>query len=410
MNYLILIRFGDLTLKGKNKKYFIDSLYSDCRERLKEYNTILEKHHDRFYLSTNEDFNVIKNILNKIPGIKSFSRVYKVESNIDEINKLSVDLLEKSIKSNTTFKVETKRSNKKFPLTSMDVSKEVSRFILKNNNLNKYLTVDVHNPKILLNINVKDNYTYLYFDNEKGLNGFPSNTMGKGLLLISGGIDSPVAGFLSIKQGIELELIHFESTPMTSIESAQKVIDLTKKLALYAKKQRIKLHLVPFKNIHEELLLKINQSYNINIMRRTMYKIASIIADKNNIIPLINGESLGQVASQTLESMNTINNVTNKVVLRPLITYDKEDIIKISRQIDTYGISIKPFEDCCTIYVPKNPVIKPKIEDSLLEESKINLDELINEAVEKTISIYIDKNSSLDLTLEGFEVSEILGK
>jgi thiamine biosynthesis protein ThiI len=240
------------------------------------------------------------------------------------------------------------------------------------------------------------------------MGGYPVGVAGKGLLMLSGGIDSPVAGYLAMKQGVEIECIHFESTPLTSIESAQKVVDLVKKLAKYAPNNKINVHMVPFKELHMALLDNVPESYNITIMRRMMYRIATKLAKKKGCLCIINGESVGQVASQTLASMYTINSVTSFPILRPLCTYDKQDIIKISRQIDCYDLSIKPFEDCCTVYVPKNPVIKPRLRDALYYESKGDFDSLVEEAAMNTKRILITKDSDIDLSLLGFTVSEAL--
>ena len=240
------------------------------------------------------------------------------------------------------------------------------------------------------------------------MGGFPVGVAGKGLLMLSGGIDSPVAGYLAMKQGVEIECVHFESTPLTSIESAQKVVDLVKKMAKYAPKNRIKIHFVPFKELHMALLDNVPESYNITIMRRMMYRITSKLCEKFGALCIVNGESVGQVASQTLGSMNTINSVTCTPIIRPVVTYDKNQIIKIARMIDTYDISIKPFEDCCTVYVPKSPATAPTIEKSVLFEKSFDYETLVNEAVENVKTISIDVDSDLDLSFLGLEVRNVL--
>ena len=272
----------------------------------------------------------------------------------------------------------------------------------------KNLHVDVHNPEETLYIELRNKDTYLYLKDIKGMGGFPVGVAGKGLLMLSGGIDSPVAGFLAMKQGVEIECVHFESTPLTSIESAQKVIDLVKKMAKYAPKNRIKIHFVPFKELHMALLENVPESYNITIMRRMMYRITSKLCEKFGALCIVNGESVGQVASQTLGSMNTINSVTNVPVIRPVVTYDKNEIIKISRMIDTYDISIKPFEDCCTVYVPKSPATAPTIEKSELFEKAFDYASLVELACENTKTISIDTESDLDLSFLGLEVRNVL--
>ena len=401
----ILVRFGDSTLKGKNKKDFLNRIYNLTRNKLEGLNVTLEKKHDRLFVILNDTkYEDVVERLNLVSGVHSYSPVVKCESDIEVIKETALKLIQETVKEPTTYKVETKRANKQFSLTSQEVSLAVGGYVLKN--YDQYLKVDVHNPKTVLHIDVKDQYTYIYTIVIKGLGGFPTGILGKGLLMISGGIDSPVAGFLSMKQGIEVECIHFESTPLTSIESAQKVIDLVKKMAKYSYNNKIKLHLVPFMNLHQELLSKVPESYNITIMRRLMYRIAEKVAQKNDCVVLINGESVGQVASQTLHSMQVVNNVTNMPVLRPLVTYDKNEIVNISKKIDTFNISIKPFEDCCTVYVPKSPVTKPHLDKAIQYEEKIDIETEVNKCVENTISVKIESNSDLDITLLGLEVKE----
>ena len=384
----ILVRFGDLTLKGKNQKVFLRSLYKLMATKMEGLNIEVEYQHDRIFIHLlDEDVNKVIERLNLVSGISSYSLVVKCSDDLNDIKTTSLSLMKEMVKKPTTFKVSTKRSNKNYPIHSMDVTKHVSGYVLSNH---KDLSVDVHNPEVELNIEIRRDACYLYNTHIKALGGFPVGVAGKGLLMLSGGIDSPVAGFLAMKQGVEIECVHFESTPLTSIESAQKVIDLVKKMAKYAPNNKINLHLVPFKELHMALLDNIPESYNITIMRRMMYRIATELAKRNNCLCLINGESVGQVASQTLGSMQTINAVTNYPILRPLCTYDKTDIISISRMIDCFELSIKPFEDCCTVYVPKAPATNPKIEKAELYESSFDMD------------------SDLDLTFLGLEVREVI--
>ena len=404
----ILVRFGDLTLKGRNRKMFVSRVVNLVKEKLDGLKTTLEITHDRIYVAINgEDTNEIIKRLSYVSGISSYSLVVRVNTTSDmkEIKEAAVNLINEQIKGNVKFKVESKRSDKTFPLTSLEISKEISSYVLKQcHNLH----VDVHNPEETLYIELRNKDTYLYLKDIKGMGGFPVGVAGKGLLMLSGGIDSPVAGYLAMKQGVEIECVHFESTPLTSIESAQKVIDLVKKMAKYAPKNRIKVHFVPFKELHMALLDNVPESYNITIMRRMMYRITSKLCDKFNALCIVNGESVGQVASQTLGSMNTINSVTNVPVIRPVVTYDKNEIIKISRMIDTYDISIKPFEDCCTVYVPKSPATAPTIEKSVLFEKSFDYESLVDLAVENVKTVSIDVNSDLDLSFLGLEVRNVL--
>jgi len=402
----ILIRYGDLTLKGNNKKIFLNRIYQAVRNKFAGTSVSIEKTFDRMYIVlNNESIEDCIERLKTVCGLYSFSPAIKVESKLETIIASSIELLTNKIKQQVTFKVESKRANKNFPMTSPEISKAVSKEILKS--LGEILKVDVHYPEKTLRIDVKNEYTYLYLDELFGLGGFPSGILGKGLLLISGGIDSPVAGFLAMKQGIEVECLHFESTPLTPIESAQKVIDLTSSIAKFSLNNRIKLHMINFQKIHQLIIKEVPEAYMITIMRRLMYKIAALICEKDKISCIVNGESVGQVASQTLESMQVVNEVTNLPVIRPVVTYDKLDIIKIAKNIKTFDISIRPFEDCCTVYVPKSPVTKPTLKRCLEIERKTDFEPLIEEAVQNYKCRYIEKNNKLDLTSEGFIVSDI---
>ncbi|MCK5761864.1 MAG: tRNA 4-thiouridine(8) synthase ThiI [Candidatus Izimaplasma sp.] len=403
----ILVRYGDLTLKGKNKRVFLDRVNSLIREKVNNPNVVYEKKHDRLYILLNgEDHNEIINGLDKVSGLSSYSLVTKTDRDIESIKKKALEVINSEIDNHViTFKVETKRSDKNYPIISPDITKIVAGHVLKNTSM---LVVDVHKPELVLHVEVRLEAAFVYCKKIKGMGGFPVGVAGKGLLMLSGGIDSPVAGYLAMKQGIEIEGLHFESTPLTSIESAQKVIDLTKKLAVYAPHSRIRLHMVPFMELHTALLDYIPEAYNITIMRRMMYRIAEKIALKNNDIILLNGESVGQVASQTLKSMSVINEVVNMPVVRPLSTYDKIDIIKLSKKIDCYNISIKPFEDCCTVYVPKRPTTAPKLDRCIYYESKFDFDALVDKTVENTKVIMISAKDDLDITMLGLVVSEVI--
>ena len=402
----ILVRFGDLTLKGKNQSDFIRQLYKLLDEKLSDLPVEIEKKHDHAYVILNNvNYEDVIERLNLVAGIYSYSLVKKIARDLETLKREALSYVNELITKTTTFKVETKRADKTFNMTSMEVSKVISAYLLKNNS---HLKVDLHNPEFELKIEIKSDGIYIFNGQIRGLGGYPTGIAGKGLLMLSGGIDSPVAGVLAMKQGIKIECIHFESTPLTSIESAQKVIDLVKIMAKYAPGNKILLHLVPFKELHMALLDKIPESYNITIMRRMMYRIASKIAQKHDDLVLINGESVGQVASQTLQSMATINEVTNMPVIRPLATYDKVDIVAMSRKIQTFDISIRPFEDCCTVYVPKAPATAPKAYKARAYEEAIPYQELVDKAVLNTKSVYISKDSDLNLSLYGLEVSEAL--
>lgn len=398
----ILVRFGDLTLKGKNKKEFLNRECALVRHKLEGLNVNIINKHDRIYIDLlDEDYKKVINALDKVSGLYSYSLCVRVDSELEEIKKASVELLKEEVKRTVTFKLETRRANKKFELNSMETTKVLSAHILKEM---KILTVDVHNPEVILTVEIRDDSTYLYLNAIRGMGGFPVGVAGKGMLMLSGGLDSPVAGYLAQKQGIEVECIHFESTPLTSIESSQKVIDLVKVISAYSKQNKMALHMVPFKELHMKLLEVVDDSYTITLMRRMMYRIADKLSRKRGCLCILNGESVGQVASQTLQSMFTINSVTNMPIIRPLAVYDKVDIVSIAHKIGTYELSIRPFEDCCTVYVPKNPATAPKIDRCLAMESRFDFEEMVDWCVENTMTLYITPNSDLDLTFLGLEV------
>lgn len=384
----ILIRFGEMTLKKDNYKYFLDRIIRDIENKLIDFEK-LEYHHEmfRFYIILNgEDYNEIVKRLMWIPGIFSFSLCVKTGKDINDIANVGYELL-KDKKGQYTFKVESHRGDKNYPLTSIEISKKVSALILPNL---RDVVVDVHNPDVELNIDLRVDGTYIFTDVIKGIGGYPAGIAGKGLVMMSGGLDSPVATYLSIKKGINVSAIHFYSPPFTSINSLQKVIDLLHELAKYTYKNHIKLYVVPFTAIQEKIHKNANNIYLVTLMRRAMYKIADKVVRKHYLDCIINGESVGQVASQTLESMKVVNEVTNLPILRPLATFDKEEIITIASKINTYDISIRPYEDCCTVFVPKHPTIKPVLNDVLLEEDKCNftieLDESVKNITEYDIS------------------------
>ncbi len=397
----ILVRYGELTLKGKNKKDFVNNIYQMIKFKTSDLSDIvLSKGHNRLSIELNgTKFEEVIERLDKVFGIGSYSPVATTTTDLDDIKNLALKLV-KAIKENKKFKVETKRSDKRYPLTSMEITQEVAAHVLINT---EHLSVDVKKPELTLNIEVREDKSYLYFNRIKGLGGLPLGSSGKGMLLLSGGIDSPVAGFQIMRRGMTVEGIHFESTPLTPIESAQKVVDLTKKMAQYTGKKGIKIHFVPFKNLHLELLDKVRDAYKITIMRRMMFRISEKLAVKNGGLCLVTGENLGQVASQTIESINAISCVVNIPVLRPLISMDKNDIITISKKIDTYLTSIRPFEDCCTVYLPNKPVTMPRISKCEFEEN-FEFATAVDWCVENTQTVWIGEESEIDLPSEGFEV------
>ena len=390
MNRVILIKYGELTTKKGNRKFFINTLYQNIREKLNNYNVKIHKDISRMYIEFNDvDLDKILNRVNSIFGIHEYLVAYKVETDEELIKSAVLQIASES--TFKTFKVETKRSDKSFPIHSLDFSKMMGGLILKSLNDKK---VDVHNPELLLNIEIREFYTYIYTNSYKGLGGYPNSTLGKAMLMLSGGIDSPVAGYLTLKRGIKIDCIYFEAIPHTSIEARNKVIELTKKLALYTDK--INLHIIPFTDIQESIYINADDEYCITIMRRMMYRITEQMAKKNNCLAICNGESVGQVASQTLTSMSVINEVTNMPVIRPVACLDKLEIIDIAKKINTYDISILPYEDCCTVFVPKHPVINPKLEKCLEFEKRFDYETMIKEAIDNVITLKITEDYNED--------------
>ena len=389
MQKIILIKYGELTTKKANRNLFINKLNENIKESLKDFNIKITKNRVRMFIEVPNDneFELIINKLTKIFGIHSIVIATVTDNNIDNIKK---EIL--NIATNTkfhTFKVETKRSNKIFPIKSMEFNNIIGGLLLKNIN---NIKVDVHNPDFIFKIEIRETSTYIYHEEIKGSGGYPVGVAGKGLLMLSGGIDSPVAGYLAMKRGIKIECLYFESPPHTSVQAKNKVKELVKKLSIYD--PNIKLHIINFTNIQENIYKYINPDYMITIMRRMMYRIAEKVMDKNKDLVLINGESIGQVASQTLNSMRVINNVTNIPVIRPVACLDKLEIIDISKKIDTYETSILPYEDCCTIFLPKHPVINPRLDKCIEYEKTFDYNKLINDAIDniETIKPKDEKN------------------
>ena len=395
MKSVILIKYGELSTKKDNINFFLKKLKENILLALNDLDALVTYDLGRMFIHTNEKFDEVVKRVKNIFGIHEINIGYVIDSTDFNIVKEEVLNLLKA-KEFTTFKVESKRSNKKLNTTSVLLSKNLGAHILKNI---PGLKVDIKNPEMLVNIEYRINNTLVYFDKFKGLGGYPVGTLGKGLLMLSGGIDSPVAGFLTIKRGVKIEAIYFESPPHTSIEAKNKVKALAKKLAVY--NNDIVLHVINFTEIQEAIYKNIPHEYLITIMRRMMYRISAIIASRRNAKILINGESIGQVASQTLTSMNAINEVVSMPVIRPLACFDKLDIIDIAQKIDTYETSILPFIDCCTIFVPKHPVINPSIEKCYEYEELIPFKDLIYKAVKNheviTIKAHEEEKAFKDL-------------
>lgn len=385
----IMVRFGELSTKGKNKKDFIRVLAKNIKNALSDFSSLeFETKYDHIYVKLNdEDHNKVIDVLKDVSGIHSLSLVYKCSDDIEEIKKSSLELIKQE--EGQTFKVKAKRANKSYPIISDEINRIIAGEILRNTSLK----VDVHNPDILLSIEIRNEGAYIFTKTYKACGGYPLGVGGKVMHMLSGGIDSPVAAYLLMRRGITIECIHFASPPYTNVGVIEKLKDLLRKLNKF--QPTIRLNIIPFTKLQEEIYRVSDESYAITIMRRMMYRLASELAKRRHCLAISSGESVGQVASQTLDSILVINNVTNYPVIRPLVATDKEDIIKLSRKIDTYEISIRPYEDCCTIFAPKNPKTKPNLEKCLEFEEKFDYQTLINEALNNIEVLYIKKDEDL---------------
>ena len=384
MNYdRIMVRFGELSTKGKNKKDFIRLLGQNIKRALKSYKDIqIDVRFDHIYVILNgHDYHEILNILEDISGIQSLSLVHKCEKDIEVIKHDALELIKEE--KGKTFKVKCKRSDKTFPLISDQITRLVAGEILRNTELK----VDVHNPDITLAIEVRQEGTYISCATFLGAGGYPLGIGGKTMHMLSGGIDSPVAAYLMMKRGMTIECIHFASPPYTQMGVIYKLEDLLHVLNKYQGK--IRLHIVPFTKIQEAIYDNADESYCITLMRRMMYRLAERLAKRRKCPVISNGESIGQVASQTLQSLSVINAVTNMPIIRPCATMDKLEIIKISEKINTYEISIRPYEDCCTIFTPHNPKTAPNLQEVEKFEAKFDYESLIEEALKNVEVKYI---------------------
>ena len=386
MEKVILIKYGELTTKKGNRNFFVKTLTKNIENKLKGLNIVIEKDLSRMYIHYNiKDEESIISKIHEIFGIHKYHIAYVTNSDLESIKNELIKTVK--LQNFKTFKVETKRSDKSFPKTSMELSKIFGGIVLKNKD---NIKVDVNNPEVIIHVEIREKNTYIYYNEFNGLGGYPSGIQGKGLLMLSGGIDSPVAGFLAMKRGIKVDAIYFEAIPHTSLEAREKVITLVNKLKVYT--NDINLYIVPFTKIQEEIYKSVSPNYVITIMRRMMYRIMAALCEKYNAKVIINGESIGQVASQTLNSMYVINNVTNIPVIRPVACLDKLEIIDISKKIDTYNTSILPYEDCCTVFVPKHPIINPSLEETLKEEAKVDYVDVLKETIDNTFIYKNEKN------------------
>ncbi|GEB75731.1 tRNA uracil 4-sulfurtransferase ThiI [Sporolactobacillus inulinus] len=390
-DYLV-VRFGEITLKGKNKKQFVVKLENDVRDKLRKFASLeIKRHFDDLEIKlNNETADDVLAVLKKVFGIQNIWPAIKVGTDIEDIRE-GVLRIANQEKSAETFKIAARRKDKRYPIHGSELNQDLGGTVLEHCD---WLHVDVHDPDLRIRVDVGYHETHIYGKEVQGAGGLPVGASGKVMLLLSGGIDSPVAAYLVAKRGAIVEAVHFQSPPYTSDRAKQKVIDLAKKLREFGGK--FVLHLVPFTEAQVAIRDAVPEDYRITIMRRLMFRIAEEQAARRGALALATGESLGQVASQTLESMNTINAVTNLPILRPLITMDKIDIAKIAKEIDTYEISIRPYEDCCTIFLPKAPRTRPDRNHAARFEQKLDVDALVREAVDGIETIVIDEDAQED--------------
>lgn len=385
----IMVRFGELSTKGKNKNEFIKVLAKNIKGALSDFNGIeIISRFDHIYVKLNDnDPEKVIEILQDVSGIQGLSLVLLTKDDIENLRKVCLELVKQE--EGKTFKVHSKRANKKYPLISDQINREIAKVILQNT----ALKVDVHNPDILVSIEIREEGAYVFTHTYKGAGGYPLGVGGKIMHMLSGGIDSPVAAYLLMKRGIKIECIHFASPPYTNAGVIEKLKDLLGKLNKY--QPEIRLNIIPFTKLQEEIYAQSDESYAITLMRRMMFRLADKLAKRRHCLAISSGESVGQVASQTLDSMNVINDVTNMPVLRPVVCYDKTEIIELARKIDTFDISIRPFEDCCTIFAPKRPKTRPAMGEVLKFEAKWDYNKMIDEALDNVEVIYIKKENDL---------------
>ena len=391
----VVVRYGELSTKGKNRKDFTRQLTNNIKKRLKDhsaltYNTL----HDGLFIKLNgEDYSVIRKELKDVFGYSYFSGAIRVEKDIDKLKEVTLSLA--SGHKAKTFKIATKRHDKSFPMRSDEINRALAGNILHNSEL----LVDVHDPDLMIYVSVDKDYIYVMDEKVRGGGGYPTGINGMAMVMMSGGIDSPVAAYMTMKRGLRIECIHFASEPYTSKQALDKVLTLAEKLSVC--QEEINVHIIPFTDLQLAIYKHVDEPYCITIMRRMMYRIADEICKQRKIKVITNGESIGQVASQTPESISVIGKVADTLILRPLCMMDKLEIIDIAKRIDTYETSILPFEDCCTIFDPKNPVTKPKLDRCLHYENLFDYQILVDECVknDRIVNVSYRKRDEEDESL-----------
>ena len=391
MKEVLLCKYGEIVLKGANRMYFEDTLCKELRKRAKKCgNFEVLRAQSTVYIEPQDDFCDMDAMLceaQKVFGIVAIARAYVCEKSLEAISEAARELIAPEIRNYRTFKVEAKRSDKRFPLDSMDLSREIGGVLLS---VNPRVKVDVRNPEIVVKVEVRERAAYIYAGHHKGAGGMPVGTNGKGLLLLSGGIDSPVAGYMMAKRGVKIEAVHFESFPYTSERALQKVLDLAKIVSDYS--GDIYVHIISLTHIQEELVKHCEEDYFTLLLRRYMMAISNKVAEKYDCGALITGESVGQVASQTMQAIGVTDAVAEIPVFRPCIGMDKEEIVQISRKMGAFETSILPYEDCCTVFTPKHPKTKPELNKVIAEENKLPFNDLVEEAFAtmRTEKVHVD--------------------
>ncbi|GED19259.1 tRNA uracil 4-sulfurtransferase ThiI [Kurthia gibsonii] len=376
----ILIRYGEISTKGKNRKQFISRLRENLRFVFQDVTDLrIRSEHDRMYLRSSHEHEmaILLERLPRVFGIQSFSPVAECKTDLQEMKALAVKIVEGIDYKGKTFKVNVRRAYKKFELDTYELNRDLAGHVLTTL---PGMTVQMKNPEIELVVEVRENGTYMMVEKIPGATGLPVGSNGKALLLLSGGIDSPVAAYFIMKRGVRIEAIHFFSPPFTSDQSLEKVKDLCQQISQFGGK--VRLHIIPFTEIQQTIQQNVPENVTMTSTRRMMMKISDLVRKEIDAKVLVTGENLGQVASQTLESLAAINDVTTTPILRPLITYDKLEIIDIAQKIGTYETSIRPYEDCCTVFTPASPKTKPKIDKMNYYESFTDFDEMIERAIQ----------------------------
>jgi len=383
----ILVRYAEIALKGKNRGLFEQRLQNNLKEAVKDYQASVEKIQGRFFVSGPEEHQEkIIDRISKVFGVASLSAVEETGLDLESIKALAREMAGRLPSDQKEFRVETRRANKQFPYPSPEINRIVGAYLLEHY---PHLTVNLEQPSFTLSIEISYDQAFLYFGRVEGPGGLPVGITGKALLLLSGGIDSPLAGWLGMKRGLSIEALHFHSYPFTSQRSQEKAVDVCRKLA--AGSGSILLHMINVANIQKELRARCPDDLAIILLRRMMLRLAERLSEERGLQALITGESLGQVASQTLESLIVTEKATDMLILRPLLGMDKKEIVSKTTEIETYDISIRPYEDCCTLFLPQNPVTRPRLDSVENQEIKLDMKELLDQAMDTLETIRVKR-------------------